>query len=54
MSRLRIFEEEHPDQPVVVARTLAEIARELAADRRALRTMGSGATGRRPAIRPRW
>ena len=30
MSRLRIFEEEHPDQPVVVARTHADIARELA------------------------
>ena len=29
MSRLRIFEEEHPDQPVVVARTHADIAREL-------------------------
>ena len=29
MSRLRIFEEEHPDQPVVVARTLDEISREL-------------------------
>jgi 1,2-dihydroxy-3-keto-5-methylthiopentene dioxygenase len=30
MSRLRIFEEEHPDAPVVVARTHADIARELA------------------------
>ena len=30
MSRLRIFEDEHPDQPVVVARTHADIARELA------------------------
>lgn len=29
MSRLRIFEEEHPDQPVVVARTLEDINREL-------------------------
>jgi 1,2-dihydroxy-3-keto-5-methylthiopentene dioxygenase len=29
MSRLRIFEEEHPDQPVVVARTHADIARAL-------------------------
>ena len=30
MSRLRIFAEDHPDQPIVVARTLEEIARELA------------------------
>jgi 1,2-dihydroxy-3-keto-5-methylthiopentene dioxygenase len=30
MSRLRIFEEEHPDQPVATARTHADIARELA------------------------
>ena len=29
MSRLRIFEEDHPDQPIVVARTLEDIGREL-------------------------
>ena len=31
MSRLRIFEEDHPDAPILVADTHADIARELAA-----------------------